>query len=104
MSRYEKLRATLRDGERFVCLAPQGLPLVLPAPPTEEQIATTGGTCVRTDTQCGFRVSNGTISVTPSGACKLVLRRGGDTNEWQGPRHLFVERDGAWVSYKQLSS
>ncbi len=101
-SRADKMRAVLRDGERFVCLSTQGLPLTLTSPPTAEQIAATGGTCLSTPAAWGFRFPNGSVAKSPSGACKLVLRREGATNEYNGPRQVFVERNGAWVSYKQL--
>ena len=33
-----------------------------------------------------------------SAFCKALFNRDGKTNEWAGPRHLFVMRDGNWVS------
>jgi hypothetical protein len=104
MSRNEKLRAALRDGERFVVLPKQGLPLVLPAPPSCDEIVAGGGTCANTTEKLGFLTHEGTLATSPSAACKLILNRNGQTNEWNGPRHLFVERDGIWTSYKKLTS
>jgi hypothetical protein len=94
----------LRHGERFVCLPKQGLPLVLPSPPTAEQLAESSGVCVVNGPQRGFLLSDSSYHANPTSACKALLNRSGRTNEWNGPRHLFVERDGAWISYKQLSS
>ena len=103
MSRAEKMRAALRHGERFVVLPKQGLPLTLTTPPSCDEIVAGGGECVNSGSQLGFLPYGGTLATSPSAACKLILNRDGQTNEWNGPRHLFVERDGAWTSYKALT-
>lgn len=103
MSRESQLRSVLRHGERFVCLPRQGLPSTLSAAPTADEIARQGGLCHVTPDHCGFRLTaGGTLSQSASGACKRALSRGGTTNEWDGPRHLFIEREGVWRSYAAL--
>lgn len=38
---------------------------------------------------------------SPTATCKAVLPpRNGETNEWAGPRHLYVKRGDVWVNIK----
>jgi hypothetical protein len=36
-----------------------------------------------------------------SAVCKASLNRNGETNEWQGPSHVFVQIDGKWIQFRQ---
>lgn len=35
---------------------------------------------------------------SPTGLCTAIFRRNGTTNNWDGPSHIFVKRDGVWVT------
>ncbi len=46
---------------------------------------------------------SGAIYSSPTGVCKANLKHhGGVTNEWQGPAHVLVKREGYWISLKNL--
>ena len=62
--------------------------------PTPEELQLTGGILHGT-----FALNNGAVAYSPSGACKACLNRDGATNEWQGPKHLFVKYNGSWMRY-----
>lgn len=53
----------------------------------------------------GFRDSQTeTLYSSPSGLCRAKLQRNGplNTNQWQGPRHVLVSRNGNWVAIADL--
>lgn len=43
-----------------------------------------------------------TLYTSPSALCKSALKRNGETNEWNGPKHVQLYRDGQWVSLRSL--
>ena len=43
-----------------------------------------------------------TLYKNPSAFCKGLLQRHGHTNEWRGPRHVLILRDGRWISLDTL--
>lgn len=43
-----------------------------------------------------------TLYKNPSVFCKGLLQRHGHTNEWRGPRHVLILRDGRWTSLDTL--
>jgi hypothetical protein len=51
-----------------------------------------------------FDPSTNTNYKTPTALCCAKLERHGQkkTNQWRGPRHVLVLRDGAWVSLDKL--
>lgn len=66
--------------------------------PTEDDIALRGGRL-----QDGIWKFNWAFpdAKSPSGACCTVLKRkeGSETNQWDGPRHVLLEVQGAWKPY-----
>ena len=47
-----------------------------------------------------FEFDNGLHAHSPSGACQVILKRRGVRNEWQGPSHVYLYVNGAWVVFK----
>ncbi len=46
--------------------------------------------------------STGDYYKSPTSLCKAKMKHDGQTNEWAGPRHCMVLRNGSWVSIKSL--
>ena len=66
--------------------------------PTVEELQETGGVYL----DGLFYLNNDTQpQKSSSGACKKCLNRNGETNEWQGPEHMFVLIDGQWIKFSQ---
>jgi hypothetical protein len=65
--------------------------------PTADDIQRLGGLL----TNGLFYLNNGIVAKSPSGACKASLNRDGQTNEWQGPEHLFVFMNERWIKFSQ---
>jgi hypothetical protein len=40
------------------------------------------------------------LYASPSALCKAKMHRDGETNDWDGPSHCFVQRNGVWVNLK----
>ncbi len=49
-----------------------------------------------------FILANGATFRNPSALCKAVFQREGKTNEWRGPIHCLVQRNGTWVPLAKL--
>lgn len=43
---------------------------------------------------------NHIIYTSPTALCKARFTRKGKTNEWCGPKHLYVLRNGSWINLK----
>jgi hypothetical protein len=41
-----------------------------------------------------------TLYTSATALCKARFNRDGKTNEWAGPRHVYVRRNGVWISLK----
>ena len=63
--------------------------------PTAEERAALGGVV----TAEGFVFADGHTERSPTGACKHVLNRAGATNEWQGPKHVYILIGTVWTRY-----
>ena len=99
MSTMEKrFRPYVKDGESFICITSQsGAPIL---EPTAEDLSVSGK-IVSTQEKWGF-FANNTLYKSASAACKGLLLRDGETNEWRGPRHVYVSRDGVWKRFDTL--
>jgi hypothetical protein len=95
------------DRESFLCDAcePVSKPIItfycsakkkLDHPPTAQELKSTGGYFLGGT----FYLNNGEEATTSSGACKKCLIRKGQTNEWQGPEHVFVLVEDQWIKFK----
>jgi hypothetical protein len=69
-------------------------------PPTEAE-KQTGGLIVNNETEWGFSYNN-KLYKTTTAICKAVLNRDGQTNEWRGPQHVYILRDGSWKRFNTL--
>ncbi len=49
-----------------------------------------------------FILANGATFRNPSALCKALFQREGKTNEWRGPIHCLVQRNGTWVPLAKL--
>ena len=47
-----------------------------------------------------FEFDNGLHAYSPSAACQVILKRRGVRNEWQGPSHVYLYVNRAWVVFK----
>ena len=65
--------------------------------PTADDIQSSGGLF----TNGFFHLNKGVVAKSSSGACKASLNRDGQTNEWQGPEHLFVFLNERWIKFSQ---
>jgi hypothetical protein len=65
--------------------------------PTDQELQEAGGLFI----DGRFHLNNGVIKTSSSGACKACLNREGQTNEWQGPEHVFVLVNGQWIKFGQ---
>lgn len=63
--------------------------------PSAEDMRLRGGTY----TNNVFTLNNGDQVGSTSKACKTCMVRDGDTNQWQGPRHLVLFIDGRWIPF-----
>ena len=100
MAREQNFRAVVRDGETFLLSTKQQHRAT--CEPTPEELATQG-VCVATAAEWGFRI-NGALHKSCSAACRAVFTRDGATNQWRGPDHLFILRDGVWRSFNSLKA
>jgi hypothetical protein len=51
----------------------------------------------------GFAIlANGTTFRSASALCRGVFDRNGKTNEWRGPMHCLVQRNGTWIPLAKL--
>jgi hypothetical protein len=44
------------------------------------------------------------LYASPSALCKAKMHRDGGTNDWDGPSHCFVQREGRWVNLKDVQT
>ena len=93
-----RFKSFVQDGETFICITSQSGGRTLE--PTPEQL-TFSGKIVNTTTQWGF-FANNTLYKNTTATCKALLNRNGVTNEWRGPRHVYVCRDGVWKRFDTL--
>jgi hypothetical protein len=94
-----RFKPFVKDGETFICITSQSGGRTLE--PTPEQLAVSGK-IVNTPTRWGF-FANNTLYKNTTATCKALLNRNGATNEWRGPRHVYVCRDGVWKRFDTLS-
>ena len=93
-----RFKSRVKDGETFVCNTSQsGGPILQPTP---EQLEISGK-IVNTTEKWGFFVNN-KLYKTATATCKALLNRDGYTNEWRGPRLVYVCRDGVWKRFDTL--
>jgi hypothetical protein len=69
--------------------------------PNDEELRQFGGIFTPGTSRTPFVLTNGKTAKSPSGACKACLNRDGDTNEWQGPNHVYLLLEGTWIRYNQ---
>jgi hypothetical protein len=50
-----------------------------------------------------FEFDNGLHAHSPSGACQVILKRRGATNEWQGPSHVYLYLNNKWVVFRETA-
>lgn len=93
----KRFRSYVKDGESFICITSQsGTPIL---EPTADQ--SVSGKIVSTQEKWGF-FANNKLYKSASAACKGLLLRDGVTNEWRGPRHIYICRDGVWRRFDTL--
>jgi len=93
----KRFRPYVKDGESFICITSQsGTPILEPT----AEIAVSGK-IVSTPEKWGF-FANNTLYKSTTAACKGLLLRHGGTNEWRGPRHIYISRDGVWKRFDTL--
>ena len=46
--------------------------------------------------------ADGSMYKNPSILCRTKFHREGVTNEWRGPRHCLVHRNGSWIPIGNL--
>lgn len=88
----------VQDGEKFICIPSQsGKPTIEPS--ADEQLV--GGTIVNNAENWGFLVG-GILYKTSTSVCKALLDREGQTNEWRGPKHVYIYRNGTWRRFDTI--
>ena len=90
-------KITPTDGETFIAAPSQSAQLTVMdfMTPHRIRLSTTGRPVF-------VHGTTGTEYKSASAFCKAVFVRKGKTNEWAGPKHIFVMRDGNWVSLKGI--
>jgi len=92
----KRFRPYVKDGESFICITSQS-----GAPILESTAVAVSGKIVSTPEKWGFSANN-TLYKSATAVCKGLLLRDGDTNEWRGPRHVYISRDGVWKRFDTL--
>jgi hypothetical protein len=102
MAKEREFRETVFHQEKFILspIQPSAKNPRNTISPTQEELALSG-VCINTPDNCGFLINNQLYKSTTA-VCKALLVRNGRTNEWAGPSHLFIYRDGTWRSYASL--
>lgn len=93
----DSIRSPADDSIEFVC-SPQ--PKIDDAAVTAEMLLSRGGRFYKNELK--FVFADGHAVMFPTNACKHVLKRNGETNNWDGPRHVFLRPGAAWVRYDTL--
>ena len=74
---------------------------LLTDPPTRDQFNKTGGIYTPTRQGGRFALNNGSTVYSTSGACRACLNREGASNEWQGPKHVYLRLKNQWVRFNE---